>query len=608
MPPENLPATSRAPVVISPLRPAEAKSHFAFTIFKWYPLILGCGLALMIAAAIAMVLKPVPPSATARILIKSGPDTLPVTGLPVAAGVASQEFLQTEAELLTNRIVLLPVARALRQERGAPAEDAGLDEDVVGLRDGLVVTVIPGTTMLQVKKSAPTVAEAERLLGMILASYVEQHATAYSGSTGFATFFEREAGAAASQLREAEERLQRWREANGLVDAEEQLLAQLAAVGDAENALRRAGLDIEGTRAHLAAITRDLAALPRESVTTRENMANPLIARLKTDIATEEAALRGAHRTPVTERLQSDIANAELAARDVATSPLVAKLKADLVTAELALSDVRQRYTDEDRRVQEKLEQIARLRQGITAAEQEAAATAEERARNLRSELAATQRDVEATARERIAGLRAQLAAAERERDVFGRETVAPNPLREILNRDLVTERARLATLLTQRDGMRDELNEAKKALAILRDKRVAGARLSREVELAKAVHLQNAKRLDDARLTIELRKQQLTNIAVTEPPRAAAGSRSPKQVAMVSVLGLVVGLALGVAFALALDFFNWALRTPDDVEFYLGVPTLAAIPAVNMPRSLPHPASTLEDRPMDTRVRSERS
>jgi capsular polysaccharide biosynthesis protein len=130
---------------------------------------------------------------------------------------------------------------------------------------------------------------------------------------------------------------------------------------------------------------------------------------------------------------------------------------------------------------------------------------------------------------------------------------------------------------------------------------------MSREVEMATAVHLQNAKRLDDARLTVELRKQQLTNIAVTEPPRATAGSRSTKQVAMVAVLGAVVGLALGVATALALDFFNWALRTPDDVEFYLGVPTLAAIPAVTASRSLPYPAPTLEERDMDTPVRNER-
>jgi uncharacterized protein involved in exopolysaccharide biosynthesis len=606
MPPDSLPATSRAPVVISPLRPAEAKSHFAFTVFKWYLLILACGLVLMAAAAVAMLLKPVPPSASARILIKSGPDTLPITGLPVAVGQASQEFLQTEAELLTNRIVLLPVARALRQEQGAATTDADLDADVVALRDGLVVSVIPGTTMLQVKKSAPTEAEAERLLRRILDSYVEQHATAYSGSTGFATFFEREAGAAATQLQEAENRLQRWREANGLVDAEEQLLAQLAAVGQLESGLKRAAMDIEGSRAHLAAVTRDLAALPRESVTTREQTANPLIARLKTEIATEEAAVRGANRSPVTERLQIDIANAELAARDVGGSPLVAKLKGDLVTAELALNDLRQRYTDEDRRIQEKLEQIERLRQGIAAAEQEAITVAEERARNLRSELATAQRDVETTARERIAGLRAQLAAAERERDVFGRETVAPNPLREILSRDLVTERARLATLLTQRDGLHDQLNQARGALAVLRDKRVEAARMARDVEMAKAVHLQNAKRLDDARLTVELRKQQLTNIAVTEPPRAVAGTRSAKQVGMVSVLGLVVGLALGVATALALDFFNWALRTPDDVEFYLGVPTLAAIPAM-APRSLPYPATTLEDRDMDSPVRNER-
>jgi uncharacterized protein involved in exopolysaccharide biosynthesis len=609
MVPENFYPASRPPLpaVVSELRPAEAKSHFAFTVFKWYPLILAFGAVLMVAATVAMLLKPVLPSATARILIKTGPDTLPITGLPVSAGRASPEYLQTEAELLTSRIVLLPVARALRQEQSQTVTDDAIDGDVSALRAGLVVTVVANTTMLEVRKSAPTEAEAARLLRMIIDSYVDQHASAYSGSTRFETFFEREAGTAAASLKEAEDRLQRWRETNKVVAAEEQLLAQLAAVVEFEGSLKRTETDIEGTRAQMAALARDIAALPRESVTSRENMANPLIARLKADIATEEAALRDLNRSPVTERLRIDIAGAELATRDASASPLVGKLKGDLVTAELALNDLRQRYTDEDRRVQEKLEQIERLQQSIVVAEREAVTAAEERTHSLRRELAAAQGDVEHASRARIAGLRAQLIAAERDRDVFGRETVAPNPLREILNRDLVSARARLTALGSQRDGLRDQLNEARTTLAHLRDKRVEAERMGREVELAKAVYLQNTKRLDDARLMIGLRRHQLTNIAVTEPPRATAGSHSPKQVALVALLGAVLGLALGVATALVLDFFNWSLRTRDDVEFYLGVPALAAVPAIAGPSRPPRSLPTLEDRDMSTHARHER-
>jgi|GEM_PF-1181943 len=596
------------PVVVSPLRPVEAKSHVAFTVFKWYPLILAFGAALMITAAVAMLMRPVMPSATAKILIKAGSDDVPITGLPVSGTRTTQEFLQTEAELFMSRTVLLPVARMLRNERGEVVSDAELDPDVAALRAGLAVSLVPGTTMLQARKDAPTEAEAERLLRMTIDSYVEQHATAYSGARSLSTFFEQETATASGRLKEAEDRLQQWRETNDVVSAEEQILAQLATVGEFQVGLRRAEMDIDGARARIAALTRDIAALPREAVTSREQMANPLIARLKSDIATEEAALRDLNRSPVTERLRIELANAELAARDVAASPLVAKLKGDLVTAELQLNDLLQRYTDGDRRVQEKLEQIERLRQGVVAAERDTATAADERIQNLRRELAGAQADVERTTRARIEALKGQLAAAERERDVFGRETLAPNPLRELLNRDLVAERGRLTTLLAQRDGLRGQLDDARSTLATLRTKRVEAERMNRDVELAKAVYLQTTRRLDDARLTVGLRKQQLTNIAVTEPPRATPGHRSLKQVALVAVLGALVGLALGMAAAMALDFFNWSLRTPDDVEFYLGVPAVAAIPAVTGAARRPYPLPRMEERDMSPHARDDRS
>lgn len=606
---ENLYPTSRQPlpVVVSELRPAEAKSHVGLTIFKWYPLILAFGLVLMVAATVAMLLRPVLPSATARILVKTGPEALPISGLPAASGSTSQDFLQTEAALFASRIVLLPVTRALRQERGEPDDPGEVEADVTALRADLAVTLVPQTTMMQARKSAPTAAEAERLLGMIIASYVEQHATAYSGSTSFSTFFEREASVAAANLKEAEDRLQRWREANNVVAVEDELIAQLAAVSEFEGGVRRTEVEIEATRAQLDALTRDIARLPRESVTSREQVPNPLVARLKEDIATEEAALRDGSRNPVSERLRMDIAAAEVATRDAAASPVVAKLKGELVTAELALNDLRQRYHDEDRRVQEKLEQTRRIQQEITAAERQALTTATERVENLRRELTTAEREVQAATRARIAGLQGQLAAAERERDVVGRETVAPHPLRETLNRDLSAARAKLTMLASQRDGLRTQVDEARGTLAHLRDKRTDAQRLAREVEFAQAVYLQNTKRLDDARLTAGLRKHQLTNIAVIEPPRATPADRSLKDVALVGLLGGLVGTALGVATALALDFFNWSLRTTEDVEFYLGVPAVAAVPAMPGPARLPRALPIREERELNRDTRNGR-
>lgn len=584
---------SSVPAAMAEPPPGEANYHLVLTVLKWYRLILCFGVVVLVAAGIAMLLKRDAPFATARLLIKSGDD--PVSGLPTGRSV-SPDSLQTEAQLFASRVVLLPVARALQAARGRPVGDGALEDEVEALRANLLVTPISNTTMLLARHSARDGAEAERRLRMIVDSYLEQHAAAYSGSTSFSTFFGHETEQAAAQLRDAEDRLQKWQEANNVVAVEDEVTAQLATIAEFEHELRRTDVAIESTRAEITTLTRDIAALPVQSVTSRDRVPNPLAARLKIDLAMAEAALRDVKRGPVIERLQIDIATAEIAMRDAGASPLAAKLKADLATAEIALHDLRQRYQDEDRRVQEKLEQIGRLHHGIAAAEREAVTAAAERVENLRRQLEAAERDAEATAQNRVTALRTQLDAAEREGEVLGREGLAPNPLREMLNRDVASARARLTALASQRDTLRGQLQPARTALAGLQQKRVHADRLSREIELARALHLQNSKRLDDARVTAGLRRHQLTNVAVIEPPRATASRGNRRSIVLVSLLGGVVGLGLGVATALALEFCNWSLRTSEDVEFYLGVPVVATVPLASGlgPRALP----PVDDRP----------
>ncbi|HXG03854.1 MAG TPA: Wzz/FepE/Etk N-terminal domain-containing protein, partial [Candidatus Binatia bacterium] len=294
------------------LQPVEANYHVLLTVFKRKGLILICALVFAAAAAVAMLMTPVAPSATAKILIKPGRDALPIAGLltsPVRTG-HTPDLLHTEAELFTSRVVLLPVARALRAERREPDVDADLDAEVSALRSQLVVAPIPNTSILQATASADEPEEAERVLRLVVDSYVEQHAIGYSGSTSLVSFLERETERAATVLTEAEDRLEQWKASHHIVAVDDQIASQLAGVAEFEGALKRAEVDLEATRAQVDTLTREIAALPAQSVTSRENTANPLVARLKSDLAAEEATLRDARRNPVTERLRLDTATA----------------------------------------------------------------------------------------------------------------------------------------------------------------------------------------------------------------------------------------------------------------------------------------------------------
>jgi capsular exopolysaccharide synthesis family protein len=69
-----------------------------------------------------------------------------------------------------------------------------------------------------------------------------------------------------------------------------------------------------------------------------------------------------------------------------------------------------------------------------------------------------------------------------------------------------------------------------------------------------------------------------MNNVRVIEPAREPGGpySPNPKRTAMMAT---VLGLFLGIGLVLGLDFLDHTLRSPDQVERYLGLETLTALP-----------------------------
>jgi hypothetical protein len=90
-----------------------------------------------------------------------------------------------------------------------------------------------------------------------------------------------------------------------------------------------------------------------------------------------------------------------------------------------------------------------------------------------------------------------------------------------------------------------------------------------------------------------DLGKERLGEITVIEQPHVDTRTDLQQRVLMV-LLAAFVGLTLGLAIAFGIEFFNSSLRTQEDIEYYLGVPMLAAI-------------SDLRDRPLalEGRVKS---
>jgi uncharacterized protein involved in exopolysaccharide biosynthesis len=112
-----------------------------------------------------------------------------------------------------------------------------------------------------------------------------------------------------------------------------------------------------------------------------------------------------------------------------------------------------------------------------------------------------------------------------------------------------------------------------------MREKKVDINRLSRDVDLHRNAFMLYGKQFEEARVATGLGKEQLGNIALIERPHAVPFTKDfQKRIGLV-FLAAFVGLALGMAIAFGFELFNNSLRTQEDVEHYLGVSVLAAIP-----------------------------
>jgi uncharacterized protein involved in exopolysaccharide biosynthesis len=508
-----------------------------YVLFKWRWLILTLFVAFTCAAAIATWLKPPARVATAKILLKGDRIPLQISGLvSQSARIAhSPQVLQSEAELVRSRDVMTPVARALlagSAPGGEPPQDA-IDEKVFALSEATTAVPIPDTNLIQLTYSSPEGAESIRTLKLIVEHYLEQHALANSGSQKLLAMYEREAGRVGDKLRQAEDQLKAWREKHNIVAIDAEIMAALGMLNDRDRMLRQTDSDLQAATARAGTLDRQRKSHPQRLVTASEKVRNPLVMKL-----------------------QSDLAEAEVALKDVERHPLVGKLKTDVVTAEVQLQDLLQRYTEKDRRVQEKHEQIA----------------------NLKRELANVETQAEAAARTRVEQLRRELASASKEIEIVGRETTGVNLLRDELEKAWSTAQASATSLDAQRATLLRQVRESAATLNTLGEKKLEADRLTRAVDVQREAYLLYAKKLEEARIAARLDKEQLADVSVAEQPQLIADNQRRTRLMMVG-LSSIVGLALGLAIAFALELANNTLRTRSDVEYYLGVPVLAVIP-----------------------------
>jgi len=124
--------------------------------------------------------------------------------------------------------------------------------------------------------------------------------------------------------------------------------------------------------------------------------------------------------------------------------------------------------------------------------------------------------------------------------------------------------------------GLQEELNRVRGEALGLNDASVEYAILQREVDTNRELYNSVLQRMKDVGLAAE---SQTSNTVVVDDAVAPGGPSSPHPVTAI-LQAMAFGLALGIGLAFLIEYQDKTLKTPDEIESYLRLPSLAAVPS----------------------------
>jgi uncharacterized protein involved in exopolysaccharide biosynthesis len=143
---------------------------------------------------------------------------------------------------------------------------------------------------------------------------------------------------------------------------------------------------------------------------------------------------------------------------------------------------------------------------------------------------------------------------------------------------------AEVAVLRARENALQESINQYKQETITTNTKAVEYAVLQREVTSNEELYNILLRQLKETSVMGGLEKN---NIRVLE--RAKARDITPKLKRLQTILfGSALALVLSVALAFLREYFDRSIKTPDDIEYYLGLPVLGIVPKVVPDKNAP--------------------
>jgi uncharacterized protein involved in exopolysaccharide biosynthesis len=324
-----------------------------------------CFIAVFIAGIIASILLPAY-NAEMKFLVKRERVDPVISGdqstsqIQMTSPEISEQEMNSEAELLTSEDVLRQVVLAnhLEQQIGSSWFHSNSPERKIALairklRSHLQVEAVRKANIIDVTLSSSNPQQAARVLQSLATFYLDEH-TRVNRPGGQFAFFEKETGQAKTELRNAEKKLQRFNQKQGVAAPELERDTTLQKLAEMT-------LSLEQTKAAVRET--------RDRITTLEGLRSSTPARITTQ-------LRHGDNPQLMQQLKSTLLNLELKRTELLTKyqpsyPLVTEVDTQIAETQSAINaenlrPVSEETTDQNPTGQWVLSELAKARADLS--------------------------------------------------------------------------------------------------------------------------------------------------------------------------------------------------------------------------------------------------
>ena len=158
-------------------------------------------------------------------------------------------------------------------------------------------------------------------------------------------------------------------------------------------------------------------------------------------------------------------------------------------------------------------------------------------------------------------------------------ETTDRDATHEMIKSELAKARADLRALQSKVASTSKNVDQYREQARMLNETEIGQQDLVRKTKTAEENYLLYSRKEEEARISDALDQQRIVNVSVAQPPSAPPSSVRPRWLINLAA-GFLLALCASVIIAMVSDYIDRSFRTPDEVEIYLNVPVLAALPA----------------------------